>query len=99
MGNNNIQIFNDNTQIVMGIKSFIGILIFVLSTSLGIYKMFIVPQLDKHDRSLEKIQEQLIEVNTNIGILNGNIQGINDRLKDINQNRNNTQASGGFGVD
>lgn len=96
---------NEQTKIEVGFKHVISFLLGILSIMYGFYSIFIVPKLYDHETKMVKIEEKistgLDDMNSNlqelymgIGTLNGNIEGINNRFRDLNNIR--TDEGGGF---
>lgn len=87
---------NPETQIVFTLKTFAGVILFMLGLFVGFHKMVILPTLENHEKTMKEIQTksdekfeklnlQLIEISNGIGNINGNIEGINNRFKDLNE--------------
>lgn len=95
-----------DTQITFTLKGFMGTIVSILVIFVGFHKMVIVPTLDSHQKKMEFIEKEhretfkdltdkVIELSNGIGTLNGNIEGINNRFKDINGN-SHVEEAGGF---
>lgn len=105
----NKEIINQDTKIVFTIKSFIATIGTILGIFIGFYTLVITPKFEATDNNIKDIikkvddgfaenSKQLMEMNNGIGIINGNIEGINNRFKDLNTIRNtNDNSGGGFG--
>lgn len=97
-------VINGDTQIVFTIKSFITLLVTIISLFFGFYKLVIAPGIDeqKEDLKITKIEmakrfdninSELVKINNGIGQINGALSGINARFDDLKRNNN----SGGLG--
>lgn len=94
---------NPNTQIVFSLKGFVATIISILSMFVGFHQMVIQPSIDGNRINMEKIQEstdekfdaindKLIEISNGLGVINGNIDGINNRFKDLNSIKTTNQG-------
>jgi hypothetical protein len=105
IGLKNMKSINPNTQIVFSLKGFIATILSILGMFIGFHKMVIQPAIDKNNATVEKIQEntdkkfdainnKLIEISNGLGVINGNIDGINNRFKDLNDVKSTNQGGG-----
>ena len=96
---------NEQTKIEVGFKHVISLVGGILTVMYVFYQFVIVPKFDTHEKQMTKVEEQITEgfatMNTNfqeiytgIGKLNGNVEGINQRFRDLNKIR--TEEGGGF---
>lgn len=103
IGLKNMKSINPNTQIVFSLKGFIATILSILGMFIGFHKMVIQPTIDEHKVRVEKIQEstdskfdaindKLIEISNGLGVINGNIDGINNRFKDLNSIKTTNQG-------
>jgi len=101
----NMKSINANTQIVFTMKGFIATILTILGIFVGFHKMVIQPAIEEHKHNIEKYEEsnekkfdninnRLIEITNGIGTINGNIEGINNRFKDLQVVR--TEKGGTF---
>lgn len=100
---------SQETQVVFTIKSFIATIGTILGLFIGFYTLVIQPKFTSHETRMEKILDkvdvgfdnvniQLMEMNNGIGALNGHVEGINNRFRDLNKSREVSGANeGGFG--
>lgn len=96
---------NEQTKIEVGFKHVISFLGGILAIIYGFHILFIQPKFDDQNEVNVEIKEQITEgfatmnenfkeVYSGIGVLNGNIEGINNRFRDLNKIR--TDEGGGF---
>jgi hypothetical protein len=96
---------NEQTKIEIGFKHVFSFLGGILAIMYGFYTLFISPKFEEQREVNTEINEKITEgfatmnsnfkeVYTGIGTLNGNIEGINNRFRDLNQIR--TDEGGGF---
>lgn len=83
------------TKIVFTIKMFIITISTILGIFVGFYKLAIAPKFEEQSKNIESINNKIFEISSGIGIINGNIEGINNRFRDLNQIRENHDDSGG----
>lgn len=97
---------NQNTEIRFTLKAFIGTIGTILGIFIGFYTLVIQPKFESHETKMESIikkvdngfdnvSNKLIELNNGMGVVNGNIEGINNRFRDLNQQRQSNGNSGG----
>lgn len=101
-------VINNNTKIELTLGKLIAILGTLLTIVFGFYLLVVQPQIDSQKEemkdlskstteSFENINKQLIDISNGIGVINGNIEGINNRFRDLNSARtNNHDGSGSF---
>ncbi len=96
---------NEQTKIEIGFKHVFSFLGGILVIMYGFYSIFIAPKFEEQNvvnteikesikEGFETMNSNFKEVYTGIGTLNGNIEGINNRFKDLNKIR--TDEGGGF---
>ena len=96
---------NEQTKIEVGFKHVISFLLGILSIMYGFHTLFIAPKFEEQNtvniELKESIKEGFETMNSNfkevyigIGTLNGNVEGINQRFKDLKIIR--TEEGGGF---
>ena len=96
---------NEQTKIEVGFKHVISFLLGILSIMYGFHTIFIAPKFEEQRKVNTEIDAKITEgfatmnsnfkeVYTGIGTLNGNIEGINNRFRDLNRIR--TNEGGGF---
>lgn len=97
------------TKIVMTIKQLVVLIFSILGIFVGFYTMVIQPKFTDHEETMQTItnkidggfkdvNDKLGRMHESIGSINGNIDGINNRFRDLNQQINdNPNSGGGFG--
>ena len=96
---------NEQTKIEIGFKHVFSVLGGILGIIYGFYTLFIAPKFEEQTKVNIELKESIKEgfetmnsnfqdVYTGIGKLNGNIEGINNRFRDLNKIR--TNEGGGF---
>lgn len=94
------------TKIVMTIKQLVILIFSILSIFVGFYTMVIQPKFTDHEEAMQNItnkidggfmdvNDKLNNMSQDIGIIDGNIEGINNRFRDLNQQRANNGNTGG----
>ena len=95
----------EQTKIEVGFKHVISLIGGILGVMYGFYLIVVVPKFETQKTQMDKIETTISEgfelmngnfkeVYTGIGTLNGNIEGINNRFRDLNRIR--TDEGGGF---
>ena len=96
---------NEQTKIEVGFKHVISLFTGILVVLFAFYNFVIVPKFEMHEDKMNGIEENITkgfeQMNTNfqdiytgIGKLNGNVEGINQRFRDLNNIR--SEEGGGF---
>jgi hypothetical protein len=96
---------NEQTKIEIGFKHVFSFLGGILVIMYGFYSIFIAPKFEEQTvvnteikesikEGFETMNSNFKEVYSGIGTLNGNIEGINNRFRDLNQIR--SDEGGGF---
>ena len=96
---------NEQTKIEVGFKHVFTVLGGILGIMYGFHTLFIAPKFEEQRTVNTEIKESIKEgfetMNSNfkevyigIGTLNGNVEGINQRFRDLNKIR--TNEGGGF---
>lgn len=96
----------NETEIKFTLKAFFGTIGSILAIFIGFYSLVIQPKFESHETKMENIlnkvddgfqdvNTQLMELNNGMGVVNGNIEGINNRFRDLTQQRQSNQNSGG----
>ena len=96
---------NEQTKIEIGFKHVISFLLGILGIMYGFHTLFIAPKFEEHRKvdtelkasikeGFETMNSNFKEVYIGIGTLNGNVEGINQRFRDLNKIR--TNEGGGF---
>lgn len=100
---------NENTVVEITLAKFLALLGGFFTIIFGFYMLVIEPKINeqsnqikefniKVDDGFKDINLQLMEMNNGIGVINGNIAGINNRFHDLNTARqNNSNTGGSFG--
>ena len=99
--NGNIGLSPD-TKIVFSIKMFFSTIASILTIFVSFYLVAVAPKFDDTKEDIKEINERMdsmndkmIEITNGIGVINGNIDGINNRFRDLNTIRDDHQDSGG----
>jgi hypothetical protein len=96
---------NEQTKIEVGFKHVIALFSGILTVMFGFYMLVIVPKFETNQTQMDKMDDNITagfetmntnfkEVYSGIGTLNGNVEGINARFRDLNQIK--TDEGGGF---
>lgn len=96
---------NEQTKIVVGFKHVFSFLGGILGIMYGFFTLFISPKFEEQNKvnieinrkiteGFDNMNSNFKEVYTGIGTLNGNVEGINNRFRDLNKIR--TDEGGGF---
>lgn len=98
------KLISSETQIVFTVKGFIATILTILGLFVGFHNLVIVPTLEQHKKEMENIQNKsddrfeninnkLIEITNGLGVISGNVEGLNNRILDLK--KPNSPVSGG----
>jgi hypothetical protein len=97
---------NTNTQISISLGKFLSLIGSLLVIIFGFYKLVILPDIEglkeENSKSIEELKikydetnRHIIQINNSIGVINGNIQGINQRFGDLRMLNSANRNTGG----
>lgn len=98
---NKLTSITENTQIVINIKYFIGIIISILGITYGFYDNVVEPKFEKIEQQYERMisdqkeqnrifYDKLSDINSAISVLNANINALNKNYTNIQEQTNGT---------
>ena len=98
---NKLTSITENTQIVINIKYFIGIIISILGITYGFYDNVVEPKFEKIEQQYERMisdqkeqnrifYDKLSDINSAISVLNANINTLNKNYTNIQEQTNGT---------